>query len=154
MLKGDPVRDLEQGDAQLIEHDQHQWKETETRSATVSASDKSRKLVRGNADSKKFWADPASDDKADETAGNWMQKVDRLRVLEYVPKPPDGRTAVVRVDYRGHRAARLSRGRQDTRRSNPQKSEYWVMTEHTHLYGKVHAGTGEQVEQDVGSVVR
>ena len=31
---------------------------------------------------------------------------------------------------------------------------YWVTTEHTHLYGKVHAGTGEQVEQDVGSVVR
>ena len=38
--------------------------------------------------------------------------------------------------------------------TQPQKFEYWVMSEHTHLYAKVYASVGEQVEQDLGSVVK
>ena len=58
-------------------------------------------LVRGGPENKKFWADPADKDKADETAGNWMQKIDRLRVSEYAAKAPDEPQVMVRVEYTG-----------------------------------------------------
>jgi hypothetical protein len=35
-----------------------------------------------------------------------------------------------------------------------QKADYWILTEHTHLYGKVFPGSAEQVEQDLASVVK
>jgi hypothetical protein len=157
VLKGDSMRDLEAGESKLMEHDQHGFKETDTTAAKVIAGGKTRQLARGGPEGKKFWADPADKDKADETAGNWMQKIDRLRVSEYAAKPPDGLQVVVRVEYTG---ASGSIGFIEVVKTPPQtsgegqKPDYWIMTEHTHLYGKVYQSAGEQVEQDVASVVK
>ncbi len=86
-----------------------------------------------------------------------MQKIDRLRVSEYVAKAPDGLQPVVRVEYTGASGSLgfIEVGKTPAQASGEgQKPEYWIITEHTHLYGKVYQSAGEQVEQDVGSVVK
>jgi hypothetical protein len=157
VLRGDALRDLESGESKLMERDQHGFKDTDETTAKVIAGSKTRQLVRGGPDGKKFWADPGDKEKADETAGNWMQKIDRLRVSDYAAKAPDGLQVVVRVEYGG---AAGNLGFIEVGKTPPQasgegqKPDYWIITEHTHLYGKVYQSSGEQVEQDVGSVVK
>jgi hypothetical protein len=155
VVKADALRDLEGGDNRLLERDQHAFKEIDIRSGKVIANGKTRELVRGGPDTKKFWADAADKDKADETVGNWLAKIDRLKVSEYVAQPPEGHTVVVRVEYYGPPGLlgffELAKGAPV---ASGQKSDYWITTEHTHLWGKVYQVTAEQIEQDVGSVVK
>jgi hypothetical protein len=155
VVKADQLRELEGGESRLLERDQHAFKEIDVRSAKVIANGKTRELTRGGPDTKKFWADSADKDKADETAGNWLAKIDRLKVSEYLAQPPEGHTVVVRVEYFGAPGQlgffELAKG---APAASGQKSEYWIMTEHTHLWGKVYQVTAEQIEQDVGSVVK
>jgi Domain of unknown function (DUF4340) len=155
VIKADQLRDLEGGDGRLLERDTHAFKEIDIRSAKVIANGKTRELVRAGPDTKKFWADPADKDKADETVGNWLAKIDRLKVSEYAAQAPEGHTVVLRVEYYGAPGLlgflELAKGAPV---ASGQKSDYWIMTEHTHLWGKVYQVTAEQIEQDVGSVVK
>ena len=119
------------------------------------AGGKTRELVRGGPDTKKFWADPADKEKADETAGNWLAKIDRLKASEYAAQAPEGHTVVVRVEYYGGPGMmgffELAKGAPV---ASGQKPDYWIMTEHSHLWGKVYQVSAEQIEQDVGSVAK
>lgn len=157
VLKTEPLRDLEGGEMRLLEREQHAFKESDVVSAKVIGGGKTRLLTRGGPDGKKFWADPADKDKADETAGNWMQKVDHLRVNEYAVNPPEGRTLIVRIEFEGSSG---SLGYFELSKSPPPeiaptlKGDYWILTEHTHLPGKLLPASGEQVEQDLGSIVK
>jgi hypothetical protein len=155
VVKADQLRELDGGESRLLERDQHAFHDIDIRSAKVIANGKTRELVRGGPDTKKFWADAADKDKADETAGNWLAKIDRLKVSEYAAQAPEGHTVVVRVEYYG---APGQLGFLELAKGAPvasgQKSDYWVRTEHTHLWGKVYQVTAEQIEQDVGSVVK
>lgn len=155
VAKADPLRDLEGGDNRLLERDQHSFKEIDIRSAKVIAGGKTRELVRTGPDTKKFWADPADKEKADETVGNWLSKIDRLRVSEYSAQPPEGNTVVLRIEYSGGAGPmgffELSKGGAV---ASGQKPDYWILTEHSHLWGKVYQVTAEQVEQDLASVVK
>jgi len=155
-LKGDFLGDLDLGDARLMERDQHAFKESETTKAVVLAGGKTRELVRGGSDTKKFWADPAERDKADETAGNWLQKVDRLRVSEYAASAPEGRTLLVRIEYSGNSGSLgfVELAKTPANGGEGQKPDFWIVTEHTHLWGKVAQAAGEQIEQDVASIVK
>jgi hypothetical protein len=154
VIKSEPVRDLESGEGRLMEREQHGFKEIDVRAAKVTASGKTREIVRSGPEGKKFWADPADKEKPDETAGNWLSKVDRLRVSEYAASPPEGRTTVVRVDYSGAPGHLGFFEMAKVALASGQKPDYWILTEHSHLWGKVFQATGEQIEQDVGSVVR
>jgi hypothetical protein len=155
VARADALRDLEGGDNRLLEREQHDFKEIDIRAAKVTAGAKTRELVRTGPDTKKFWADPSDKEKADETVGNWLSKIDRLRVSEYAAQAPEGNTVVVRVDYIGGsgpmgffelaKAGAVASG---------QKPDYWIMTEHSHLWGKVYQVTAEQIETDAGSVVK
>lgn len=155
VVKADQLRDLEGGDSRLLERDQHAFKEIDIRSAKVIANGKTRELARSGPDAKKFWADPADKEKADETGGNWLAKIDRLKVSEFAAQPPEGQTVVLRVEYYGAPGLlgffELAKGAPV---ASGQKPDYWIMTEHTHLWGKVYQVTAEQIEQDVGSVVK
>ncbi len=156
VVKADVLRDLESGDAtRLMEREQHDFKDVELTSARIIAGGKTRKLVRGGQEGKKFWADPGDKDKADETAGNWLQKIEHLRVSEYAAKPPEGRAEVVRIEYEaGSGNIGFFELAKTPATTEGQKADYWILTEHTHLYGKVFPGSAEQVEQDVASVVK
>jgi hypothetical protein len=155
VAKADALRDLEGGDNRLLEREQHAFKDIDVRSAKVTAGGKTRELVRSGPDGKKFWADPTDKEKADETAGNWLAKIDRLRASEYAAQAPEGGTTVVRVDYAGGAGPmgffELLKGGAV---ASGQKADYWIMTEHSHLWGKVYQTTAEQIETDLGSVVK
>jgi hypothetical protein len=156
VLKTDPLRDLEAGEVRLLEHDQHAFRDIDIASAKMTAGGKTRALARGGPENKKFWSDPADKEKADETVGNWMQKISSLRVNEYVEKVPEGKTVIVRIDYDGPSGnlGYVELSKTPATEASGQKGDYWIVTEHTHLPGKLLASAGEQVEQDLGSVLK
>ena len=155
VAKADAIRELEGGDNRLLERDLHTYKEIDVRSAKVIANGKTRELLRTGPDTKKFWADPADKERADETVGNWLAKIDRLKISEYVAEAPKDGTLVLRVEYHGGPGllgyAELMRGAPV---ASGQKPEYYVTTEHTHLWGKVYQVTAEQIESDLGSILK
>jgi hypothetical protein len=154
VLKGEPLRSLESAESSLMERELHEWKEGDVTALDIVAGGKSRALVRGGADTKKFWADAAKPDENDETLGNWMSKLDRLRPTEFVAAPPEGRETVVRLDYKGGSRALGFIEVVKTKAAEPGKFEYFLQTERTRLFAKVSASLGEQLEQDLGSAVK
>ena len=154
VLKGEPLRSLESAESGLMERELHEWKEGDVTTVKILAGEKTRSLVRGGADTKKFWADAAKPDENDETLGNWMSKLDRLRPMEFTAAPPEGREAVVRLEYKG--------GSKDlgfvevvkTKAAESGKSDYFLRTERTRLFAKVATSLGEQLDQDLGSAVK
>jgi hypothetical protein len=155
-VKGEIFRNLEGADSSLMERNLHEWPDSDIGSATITAQGKTRNLVRGGEERKRFWADPGAPDTNDETAGNWMSKLDRLRPSEYSSTPPAGAEVVVRLDFAGGGGQKL--GYLELIKAAPAasggKPDYYIMTERTRLHAKVPAQAAEQVEQDVGSVLK
>jgi hypothetical protein len=152
-VKGEPFRTLESADSTMIERDLHEWKDVDVQSATLTAGSKSRAIVRGGPEGKRFWADAASPDTNDETLGNWMSKLDRLRPVDFVPEAPATRETVLRIEYVGSKSlghVELIR----TPAGDNGKPTYLIQTERTRLYAKVPLPVAEQLEQDLGSAVK
>jgi len=153
ILKADVFRYVDTPDTSLLERELHEWKDTEVVSAKITAGSKSRKIVRSGPETKRFWADEGAKDTADETIGNWMSKIDRMRPTEYVQVAPEPRETVARIDYTGSGGAlghiEIIRGPA----GDSGKPTYFVTTERTRLPGKVPGSAGEQVEQDLAGVL-
>jgi hypothetical protein len=155
VIDGDAVRDLDSAETRLVERDLHEWKEAEITAAKVKTSDKSRQIVRGGPEGKRFWADPGAADQKDETVANWMSKIDRLRPTDYVMTTPSDKQDIVRIDYvAGTRELGFVEVARIPAADPSGKPEYLVRTERTRLYAKVPATTAEQVEQDLASVLK
>jgi hypothetical protein len=155
VIDGEAVRDLDTADTRLVERDLHEWKETEVTAATVSAGGKTRQLVRGGPEGKRFWADPGAADQRDETAGNWMAKVDRLKPNDYVLTEPPGKQDLLRIEYTaGSRPLGWVEIARAPAADPNAKPDYLVRTERTRFFAKVPAATAEQIEQDLGSIVK
>lgn len=155
VVKGQVFRDVDSAESALMERELHEWKDAEVASAKIVAGGKSRTVVRGGPESKRFWADEEAKDTADETIANWMSKVDRLRPTEYPQTPPEPRETVVRIEYAAAGGGALGwlevvRGPA----SDTGKPQYFVLTERTRLHGKVTGSVAEQVEQDVAAIVK
>ena len=101
---------------------------------------------------KNAWANPGAPDAQDETAGNWMSKLVRLRVMKHVEKPRAPKV-IVQVEYFDGRKqigfVELSRST-----GSDGKPEYLVRTEYTRWYAQVFKTSAEQVEQDLKSVLK
>jgi hypothetical protein len=154
VLKGDAVRTLESAESSLIERELHEWKDGDVTALQIVAGGKSRALVRGGVDAKKFWADAAKPDENDETLGNWMSKLDRLRPMEFAATPPEGKETVVRLEYKAGNKPLGFVEVVKTKAAEAGKSDYFLQTERTRLFAKVSAALGEQLEQDLGSAVK
>jgi hypothetical protein len=137
------VRNPETGEAYVI-------------AGTIKGSTGTREIVR-HATDKDFWSRPESPDTKDETASNWMTKVDRLRVTNYVealepaPKPEE---QVVRVEYYNDRGKQL--GFLDIVRrpaEGKERPEYVAKSERSRWHATVLRSTAEQIEQDLASVL-
>lgn len=153
-IKIEPFQDLEAGDNRLAEHDQHDFRELDMASAKIISRDRSRQVVYGGSEGKKFWADAADKDKADETVVNFMQKIDRLRATEYAEKQPENAKLVARIEYAGSAKKKGYFELLKAPAKEGDKSDYWMSTEYLHLYGKLIPNMAEQVEQDIESVVK
>jgi Domain of unknown function (DUF4340) len=162
VLKGDAIRNLESADSLLLEHELHEWKEADVQKAHVEAGGKGRDLVRGGAEAKRFWADAATPDGNDETLGNWMSKLDRLRPTDFAQTGPEGKELVLRVEYTGKKPLGWveivkvpgATDRLGSASAGADKPAYYLRTERTRLFGKVPTPLAEQVEQDLGTIVK
>lgn len=145
------IRDLSGGDVRLSERKLHEWNATDAKQAVILAGDKERRLVRSGPEGRRFWADSASPDQNDETAANWLQKVQRLRPTKYVDELPEDATKFMRIDYRSDDGpigfVELYR------RVVGEKDEYLVTSEQLRMFATVPASLGEQIEQDLPSLL-
>jgi len=120
----------------------------------ISKGAKSRDLVRV-ADKSYAWADVGSPAKADETAVNWMTKLDRLRSYQFVEKPaaqPTPEQLAVRVDY--YKGSKPFGFFELYKVPGEKSPEYLVRTEFTRWYVKVVSGSAEQLDQDLGTLLK
>ena len=153
VVKGDVVRDLDTAESKLIERDLHEWKDTEVARAAISAGGKTREILRGGIEGKRFWADASAPDQNDETASNWMTKLNQLKPTEFVLTPPDGKETVVRLEY-GGKSKPMGFVELVKAPGAEGKATYYVISERTRYHAKVASNLAEQVEQDVASVVK
>jgi len=153
-IDGDLIQTLSFADSRLTERELHGFTNDEVKRIKVSKANKTREVVRV-AEKKDAWADAATPSKPDETVVNWMTKVERLRTLEFVEKPsqvPTPEQAVVRLEYF---AGSKSLGTLEIYKVTGEKGpEYLGRTEHTRWYVKLVASSAEQVEQDLGALLK
>jgi len=153
-ISGDIAQSLMFGDSRLPERDLHGFKSEEVSKVRVQKGGKSRELVRVK-DKNDGWGDVATPTKQDETAGNWMSKLGRLRGSDFVEKPakalrPD--EAIVRVEYFD---GSKSVGFVELYKLPGEKgNDYLARTEWGRWYVKVPSTTAEQLEQDLASVLK
>lgn len=154
VVKADIFRNVDTPETSLLERDLHEWKDTDVASAKVIAKGKSRTMIHGGAEGKRFWADEGDRNTADETLGNWVSKVDRLHPTDYPQPTPEPRETVVRIEYTGSGKSlgylEVIRGPAD----DSGKPQYFLLTERTRIPGKVIGSAAEQVEQDVETIVK
>jgi hypothetical protein len=153
-VPSDLVQAMLGAETRLIERDLHAFPDADITRLRITKAGKSRELV-AVAEKKGAFADAATPTKSDDTAGNWLTKVGRLRVMEYVEKPASPLTpesAIVRIEYFGKKA---SLGFLEVYKVPAEKgSDYLIRTEQTRWHVKVLSTVGEQVEQDLASVLK
>jgi hypothetical protein len=153
-VSGDLVQSLLGAESRLLERDFHGFEDGDVTRLRIARSGKTREVV-SMPDKKGAWADAAQPTKLDETVGNWLTKVKRLSVNEYVEKPPGALTpesAVVRIEYFG---GAKTLGFLELYKLPAEKGhDYFARTENSRWPVKVLASAGEQVEQDLTSVVK
>lgn len=151
VLRGEALRNLVAPDSLLIERELHEWKDNEVTRVRVEAGGKGREMVRGGVAGKRFWADVGTPETNDETLGNWMTKLDRLRPTEFSVTPPEGKVDVLRMEYTSNKPLGFL---ELVKVPGGDKPAYFLRTERTRLYGKVAPTLAEQVEQDLGTIVK
>jgi hypothetical protein len=160
-VKGEALKSLEAGESTLTERELHDFKDPDVESVHVLARGKKRTVLRRGPENKRIWADPSEPDKADETASNWLSKVDRVRPTEYLAAPAREPEPILRIEYsvKGASGVFLEIGKLAGQAlsdagASPAKPDYFIRTERTRLWAKVAAPSVEQVEQDLDSVLR
>jgi hypothetical protein len=153
-ISGDIVQGLMFADSRLPERDLQAFKAEEATRVKVSKAGKSRDLSRVPGKNE-GWADSATPTKLDETAGNWMSKLGRLHVQDWVEKPsatPGPDSLVVRVDYF---AGSKPLGSLELYKLPAEKgNEYLAKTEYGRWFARVITSAAEQVDQDSTSLVK
>lgn len=153
-ISGDIAQSLMFGDSRLPERELHGFKSEEVSKVRLQKGQKTRDLVRVK-DKNEGWGDVASPNKQDETAGNWMSKLGRLRGSEFVEKPAKPlrpEDAIVRVEYfdGGKSIGFLELYKLPGEKGN----DYLARSEWDRWYVKVPTSTAEQIEQDLSSVLK
>lgn len=153
-VSGDLVQTLLGAESRLLERELHGFADADVTRLRITRSGKSREAVSMPA-KKGAWADAARPEKLDETLGNFLGKVNRLHLLEYVEKPEaqlTPETAILRIEYFG---GGKTLGFTELYKVAAEKgSDYLVRTEHGRWYVKVQASAAEQVDQDAPSIVK
>ena len=153
-ISGDIVQGLMFADSRLPERDLQAFKPEEATRVKVSKAGKSRDLSRVPGKNE-GWADSATPTKLDETAGNWMSKLGRLHVQDWVEKPsatPGPESLVVRVDYF---AGSKPLGSLELYKLPAEKgNEYLAKTEYGRWFARVISSSAEQIDQDSTSLVK
>lgn len=155
-ISGNVAQSVLFAESRLVERNLHGYEADELKSAKIERGTLSRELVRVE-DKKDGWADAATPATLDETAGNWMSKLERLRIVSFVENAggalgPD--SSIVKVELSGKGGRKLGFLELYKVPGEGGKPKFLVKTEHTRWYAEVISSVAEQVEQDLGSVVK
>jgi hypothetical protein len=143
------ARDLESGKGRLSERQQHSWKPADAQKAVITAGDHRYEVIKSGTEGRQFWAQSASPDVNDETAGNWLKKVERLKPIAYVEKLPEGAEKIFRVEFHDKKA---SIGFLELYTFKAEKREWYIMTENLRLPATVAASIGDEARDDLDSL--
>jgi len=150
VIAAEAVRDLEGGAGRLSERTVHEWKLSDVQTVRLTSGDNKRSIIRSGTEGRRFWADADKPETNNETAGNWLTKVGRLRPIKFLDKLPEGASKVVRVDFSGKDGAL---GFVEVYRHEKEgKREFFVTSERLRLYATVAKTVGEQVSDDLASL--
>ncbi len=153
VIDGQITRDLQAAEARLMERSYASWEPDDVASARVKAEGGSRKLKR--SEEQKFWADEQSPEEKDETASNWMEKLERLRIVEYVEHVQGTLRPLFAVEFFGADGTQLGSVEVGARPTpEGDKEEYLVRSPHTRWWGRVLSSSAEQLSQDISSLVQ
>jgi hypothetical protein len=155
-ISGDIVQNLLYADSRLVERELQPFKPDEATRVKVSKAGKARDLSRVPGKNE-GWADSATPTKLDETAGNWMTKLARLHVQDWVEKPtaaPGPDNLVVRVDYFAGSKPLGSLELYRLGAAGEKSNEYLAKSEFGRWFARVTASTAEQVDQDSVSLLK
>jgi hypothetical protein len=150
VIDGQPVSDLKGGAPRLSERSQHEWKWNEVDSVTISGGGKQKRVVHSGTEGRRFWADANNAEQIDETSGNWLSKVERLRPNSFLDKLPDGATRIMRLEYR---TGGDEKGFLELYHRDDKENPYFIVTEQLRLPAVVTKQTAEQVLDDLASVL-
>jgi hypothetical protein len=170
VLPGEVVSPLEAAESSLRENKLHAFPNEEVTKVQVKAADKARTIVRraGAAPpppmdpqapkppSPALWADAASPDKPDQTLANFMDRVEKLSVIEFVPdQTTEGMTPITHLEYEGSGGKKLGHLELYRRpsKTNPSELEYFLKSERTRVLAKIHKLTAERVDQDLAQLL-
>jgi hypothetical protein len=157
VVAGSILRDFTNADQRLVEHKLHGFEDTAAKRVKITAGSSSRELIR-STDKKDAWTKPSAPGEKDETATNWLGKVERLRTTSFsgatLSPPPAPADQILKIEYFDERKSigflelvrRPGAGAED-------KTEYVARTEHTRWYATVIRSAAEQIDQDLKSVV-
>jgi len=153
-VPGDIAQSMLAAESRLIERGFHGFDEAEVTRVKISKGGKTREAVRPT-EKKSGWADPANPTKVDETIGNYMTKVNGLKVIEYVEKPataPRPEHAVVRIDY--YSGSKPVGFLEVFKFPGEKVNEYLARTEYGRWYVKVSATLADPLDQDLSGVLK
>ncbi|HTQ05444.1 MAG TPA: DUF4340 domain-containing protein [Polyangiaceae bacterium] len=153
-MPGDVVQSMLGAESRLLERDWHAFQDADVSKLRITRAGKTREVVPMAA-KKGAWADAATPSKLDESIGNWLTKVSRLHVMEYVENPPSPlkpEDALVRLDYF---AGSKPLGFLELYKLPGEKgNDYYVRSENSRWFVKVLASAGDQVAEDAPSIVK
>jgi len=132
----------------------------------VRARGKTKVLVQRHANTpqKAFWADPAAPDKAKLLFANWMDKLSRMSVIEYLPadKEPAGMTTELTVEYLGdgkaldeirfYRPAASAAPADDKQKPTPKHA--YARTTHSRALVKINGTLLDEILRDVDAILK
>lgn len=154
VVSGNILRDLTSADQRLLDHRMHAWEDASAKRVKITIGTATRELVR-STEKKDAWTKPGAPADKDETATNWMSKVERLRVTSFesekLEPPPAPADLVVKIDYYDeHKPIGFL---ELVRRPGADKPEYVAHTENTRWYASVIRSSAEQIDQDLKSII-
>ena len=159
-IPGSIAQNLMFAESRLVERELHGFEQDEVSRARIVKGGDTREIVRLE-DKKDGWAQASSPAVLDETVGNWMTKLGRLRVMQYLESPEKAvapEDVVVRVEYFDKQNEvgfiELVKLPPQAGKDAKPKPQYLVRTENTRWYAEVLASTAEQVEQDLASLFK
>jgi len=155
VVLGSIVRDLTNADQRLVERRLHGFEDSAAKRVKITAGSATRELVR-STDKKDAWTKPSAPHDKDETATNWMSKVDRLRTTSFegetLHPPPAPADLVLKIEYFDDRKP-IGFTEIWHHPGSDGKTDFVTRTELTRWYATIIRSAAEQVEADLKSVV-
>ncbi len=148
------IGDIKGGSTRLMESQLQTFKKDEVERAVVATASGSREFLHQNRDDTKlaFWADASEPNRTADAADAWLDRIFRMRALQYFGAPPQGLAPAARVSFLD-RDSEIGFAEIGTAEGEDGQTIFVVRTENTMEWVKVSDRMGEETVEQVGEVV-